>query len=143
MYRGAQLGNTDHRLLVSDLELKLKAQAQHSTRPISDTHRLREPDLQHAYECSITNRFNGLERAYDWETFKTAITEAAEETLGQGRPAPKQPWISQQALDVINQSREARLRGSVEEYRRLNAVRNTAIRTDKEAYWEAQATQME
>ena len=95
MYGGAQLGDTDHRQLVADLVLKRKAQAQHSTRPISDTHRLREPDLQHTYACRITNRFNGLERTYDWETFKTAITEAAKETLGQGRPAPKQPWISQ------------------------------------------------
>ena len=143
VYRGAQLANTDHRLLAADLKLKLKTQRSTSLLPRLNTARLREPALEHEYACSITNRFNGIEFANDWDTFKVAITEATTETLGLGRPPPKQPWISEQTLDIINLRREARLRGDMEEYRHLNERRNAAIRQDKETYWENQATLLE
>ena len=145
VYRGAQLANTDHRLLAADLKLKLKCQRNTAHQIRLNSSKLHEPALQQAYACNISNRFNALslDLANDWDTFKAAVIDAATDTIGQGRPPPKKPWISERTLGIIDLRREARLRGEMQTYRRLNGLRNEAIREDKEAYWDNQATQLE
>ena len=50
----------------------------------------------------------------------------------------------QEAMDLYwDQRREARLNSNAEEYRRLNGVRNAAIRRDREKFWDEQATLLE
>ena len=97
------------------------------------------------YFCEITNRFAALnhEETDQWDRFKQEITAAAENTIGNARPTPKNPWVSNATLEIIEQRRAARLAGDMAEYRRLNRVRNAALRRDKEAYWANMADQLE
>ena len=145
VYRGAELGNTDHRLLVAEIKLKLKTNTPAKFLPRLDSARLSDPAMQASYQCAITNRYSVLadEVSTDWQHFKSEVCRAAEETIGRAKPAPKKPWISNETLEIIEQRRAARLSGDSDSYRRLNAVRNAAIRRDREKFWEEQATLLE
>ncbi|KAI8496714.1 hypothetical protein Bbelb_253690 [Branchiostoma belcheri] len=145
VYRGAQLANTDHRLLVAHMRMKLKADPTAKKERRIDSSQLLDPLIQEKYMCSISNRFNALtqDETADWQNFKTEVLKAAEETVGRSRPAPKKPWISHETLHIIDYRRAARLRGDMTEYRRLNRERNSAIRRDRETFWADQATSLE
>ncbi|CAH1271086.1 ZNF195 [Branchiostoma lanceolatum] len=145
VYRGAQLGNTDHRLLMAHMRLKLKADPSTKRQVRLDSTRLKDPHIQETFKCAITNRYNALapDETTDWERFRSEAYKAAEEAIGKSRPSPKQPWISPETLDIIDRRRDARLRGDLNEYRRLNGARNTSIRQDREKYWTDQATKLE
>jgi len=41
------------------------------------------PDVQYQYQVAIQNRFSALaDRSGEWDTFKDALTEVAQEVLG-------------------------------------------------------------
>ena len=145
VYRGAELGNTDHRLLTAELKLKLKTNTPTKFLPRLDSARLSDPAMAASYQCSISNRFTVLadEITTDWQHFKSEVCKAAEETIGRTRPTPKQPWISNETLEIIDRRREARLSGDLAAHRRLNGVCNAAIRQDREKFWDEQATLLE
>ncbi|KAI8484599.1 hypothetical protein Bbelb_377060 [Branchiostoma belcheri] len=145
VYRAAQLANTDHRLLVAHVRMKLKADPTAKKERRIDSSQLLDPLIQEKYMCSISNRFNALtqDETADWQNFKTEVLKAAEETVGRSRPAPKKPWVSHETLHIIDRRRAARLRGGMTEYRRINRERNSAIRRDRETFWADQATSLE
>lgn len=146
VYRGAQLGNTDHRMLVATLRLRLKADPSNKYQPKIEASRLRDdPELALRYNCSIANRFSALapEDREDWPTFKTGVLHSAVSIVGHRKSSPRKPWISNSTLSIIEARRAARLNRNMEEYRRLNRIRNEAIRADRERYWDEQARQLE
>ena len=145
VYRGAQLGNTDHRLLVATLRLKLKADPSNKFQPQIDIARLKDPVISYQYSCDIANRFSALslEHADSWPMFKTSVLTSASKILGSRKTTPRKPWISSDTFRIIEARRAARLNGNTEEFRRLNRSRNEALRTDREHYWDEQATQLE
>ena len=134
VYRGAHLANTDHRMLVATLALKLKSIRANPNSIRHNIAALKNPATQEQFAVSISNRFAALEdldgEDSDWPTFKEAVTSAASETLGRARAVPKKPWISQETLAIIEERRQARLNNDLATYRRLNGVRNAAIRRD-------------
>jgi len=76
VYRGAQLGNTDHRMLVGTFKLNLKlSRPARNSRPL-DSCRLEDPTIASAYKCSISNKFNALADAArsDWKNFAEEVT---------------------------------------------------------------------
>ena len=104
VFRGAQLGNTDHRLLCANICLKLKAprSRQHHQPDIS---RLTDPSTKLQYQCEVSNRFDALTDSTDqWEDFNNAITTSVAQCLGRRRSRPKKPWITP-ATPEINESR--------------------------------------
>ena len=144
VHRGAQLGNTDHRLLVANMRFRLKAERSQNNTKI-DSSRLKETDIQARYQVAISNRFEALaqDASTDWDHFKEEVMSIANETLARRNNTPRRPWISAETLDIIDRRREARLRGDNATYRQLNAQRNASIRRDREAYWDGQAAQLE
>lgn len=144
VFRGAQLGNTDHRLLVAQLKLKLRA-IQHKTLPRPDSSRLSDPNIATDFSCSIRRTLDALapDKLTDWVAFKESVLQSAHNVLGRSRSFPRKPWISERTLNIIDQRREARLRGDLPEYRRLNRLRNVAIAEDREKFWQAEAQQLE
>ena len=62
VYRSAQLGNTDHRLLSAKLRLKLKAESKSNRTPKFNLENLKDPEIRYRYQVEITNRFNALAR---------------------------------------------------------------------------------
>ena len=59
VFRGAQLGNTDHRMLVAQLKLRLKADPTTKHQPRLDSTRLLDPVMASSYHCTISNRYLG------------------------------------------------------------------------------------
>ncbi|KAK7940027.1 hypothetical protein WMY93_003353 [Mugilogobius chulae] len=145
VYRGTELGNTDHRLLVAQLKLKLRANQHTKTQPRLDSSLLTDPYIASDFIRSIRRTLNALapNKVTDWITFKESVIQSAHNVLGRSRPSPKKPWISEKTLDLINLRREARLRGDMPEYRRLNHLRNVAIAEDREKFWETEAEHLE
>ena len=144
VFRGAQLGNTDHRLLCANIRLKLKAPPSSRQHHQPDISRLADPSTKLQYQCEISNRYDALAESTDqWEDFKNTITACATTCLGRKRPRPKKSWITPATLEIIESRRSARLHGDLTEYRRLNSVRNASIKNDRAAFWQEKATTLE
>jgi len=78
VHRGAQLGNTDHHMLVGTYKLKLKlSRPAQNSRPL-DSFRLKDPAIASAYKCSISNKFNALADTArsDWKHFAEEVTQS-------------------------------------------------------------------
>ena len=132
VFRGAQLGNTDHRLLCANIQLKLKAPPGSRQQHQPDISRLADPSTKLQYQCEISNRYDALAESTDqWEDFKNTITACATKCLGRRRPRPKKPWITPATFDIIESRRSARLHGDLTEYRSLNSARNASIKNDR------------
>ena len=94
VFRGAQLGNTNHRLLCANIRLKLKAprSRQHHQPDIS---RLADPSTNLQYQCEVSNRYNTLAESTDiWDDFKNTIAACATKCLRRRLSCPKNPWIT-------------------------------------------------
>ncbi|KAL1276258.1 hypothetical protein QQF64_035881 [Cirrhinus molitorella] len=142
---GAELGNTDHRLLVAQLKLKMRANQHTKTQPHLDSSLLSDPNIATNFRCSIRRTFDALttDKVTDWQTFKESVIQSAHNVLGFSRSSPNKPWISETTLDIIERRREARLRDDLTEYQRLNRQRNMAIAEDREKFWQAEAKYLE
>ncbi len=71
LFRGAQLGNTDHRLLCANIRLKLKAPPGSRQHHQPDISRLADPSTKLQYQCEISNSYDALAESTDqWEDFK-------------------------------------------------------------------------
>ncbi len=70
VYRGAELGNTDHRLLVAQLKLKLRANQHIKTQPRLDSSLLSDPNIAKDFCCAIRRTFDNLatDKVNDWQT---------------------------------------------------------------------------
>ncbi len=145
VYRGAELGNTDHRLLVAQLKLKLRANQHIKTQPRLDSSLLSDPNIAKDFCCAIRRTFDNLatDKVNDWQTFKESVIQSAHNVFGCFRSSSKKPWISERTLNIIDRRREARLRGDLTEYQRLNRQRNVAIAEDREKFWQAEAKHLE
>ena len=144
VFRGAQLANTDHRMLVATLTLKLKRTPANKVLRHA-VHALEKPTVRQHFALTISNRYAALEdnASTDWPTFRDAVTSTATDVLGSRGAAPKRPWISPQTLSIIEERRHARLNNDKQTYRRLNGARNAAIRRDQDNYWSKQAEELE
>ena len=144
VFRGAQLGKTDHRLLCANIRLKLNAPPGSRQHHQPDISRLADPSTKLQYQCEISNRYDALAESEDqWEDFKNTITARSTKCLGRRRPRPKKPWITPGTLEIIESRRSARLHGDLTEYCRLNSLRNASIKNDRAAFWQEKATTLE
>ncbi|GAA6112100.1 transient receptor potential cation channel subfamily V member 1-like, partial [Tachysurus ichikawai] len=71
-WNGAELGNTDHRLLVAHLKLKLRANQHTKTLPRLDSSLLSDPNIAIDFSCAIRCTFDNLakDKVKDWQTGK-------------------------------------------------------------------------
>ena len=136
VFRSAELGSTDHRLVAAKLHLHLKRSTtvtermQHPT----DVDKLLIPRFAYQYSVEVSNRFEALNSSEDveesWQQFSTTLLSAAQTVLGKKR-RKKKKWISPTTLDIVEQCREARLNGNTVRYRDLKKSRRKNIRRDK------------
>ncbi|GAA6082950.1 transient receptor potential cation channel subfamily V member 1-like, partial [Tachysurus ichikawai] len=83
VYRGAELGNTDHRLLVAHLKLKLRAYQHTKTLPRLDSSLLSDPNIATDFSCAIHHTFDNLAKdKADRQTFKESIIQSAHNVFG-------------------------------------------------------------
>ena len=136
VFRRAQIAvNTDHRLVVAELKIRLKSRGLPRSSPRLDVDRLKDRAVSEAFARKF-EELSGDLRVSDgtgelWHSFKTNVLEAAGECLGHKRPS-KGGFLTGTTLDLLDRSRCARLAGKTELYRQLRRQAVHALKVDKE-----------
>jgi len=95
--------------------------------------------LADKYNVTVTNSFSILgslpeDVETSWAAVCTTILDAARDTL----PTvikPKRPWLSTKTLAIIHKKGDARLRGSLDEWRRYKGIFKAKSKADLEVYY--------
>ena len=136
VFRSAQIAiNTDHRLVVADLKIRLKSKRLPRSSPRLDVDGLKDREVSEAFARRLEELSGDLSASEGteelWQSFKTNVLEAAGECLGQKRPS-KGGFLTGTTLDLLDRSRCARLNGNTELYRQLRRQAVQALKADKE-----------
>jgi len=99
------------------------------------------PDVQ--YQVAIQNRFSALaDVSGEWDTFKDAHTEVAQEMLGFCEYT-KHEWISDTTRNLVEKKRAARFKHDSDQYKNLYRQCKKSARQDKQKWADAKALQGE
>ena len=87
----------------------------------------------------VTNRFNGLDlidRVPEelWREVCDTVQEAVIKTITKKKKYKKAKWLSEEALNIAEERREAKGKGEKERYTHLNAEFQRIERRDKKAF---------
>ena len=99
-------------------------------------------DLYHIpydYTVEVTNRFKGLDlidRMPEelWTEVPDIVQEAGIKTIPKKKKCKRQKWLSEEALQIAEERREAKGKEEKERYTHLNAEFQRMIRRDKKAF---------
>ena len=147
VFRSAEFLATDHRLVVATLELRLKSRRiSRGGQPALHLEKLKDERCAQEYAVAVSNRFEALGALEDpvelWDTFKRETLAAAEDCLG-ARPRSRRGFVTRETLDLIEESRTARLAGNRRQHRNLTRSTRASLRRDKERYVRDIAEQVE
>ena len=107
---GADCG-LDHELLIAKFRLKFKKVGK-TTKPFrNDLNR-----IPYDYAVEVTNRFKGLDlidRVPEelWAEVHDIVQEAGIKTIPKKQKSKKAKWLSEEALQIADKSREAKCKG--------------------------------
>ena len=112
---------SDCQLLIAKLKLNLKK--------VGNTTGLVRYNLNqipYEYTVEVKNRFKELDlvdRVPEelWMEARNIVQEAATKTIPKKRKCKKAKWLSNEALQIAEKSRETKCKGNRESYRKLNA----------------------
>ena len=87
----------------------------------------------------MTNRFKGLDlidRVPEelWMEVRDIVQKAVIKTIPMEKKCKKAKWLSEEALQIAEKSREAKGKGQKERYTHLNAEFQRIARRDKKAF---------
>ena len=100
------------------------------------------------YTVEARNRFKVLElidRVPDelWMEFCDVVQETGIKTIPKKKKCKKANWLSGEALQIAEKTREAKSKGEKERYKHLNAGFQRIARKDKKAYLSNQCKEIE
>ena len=139
---------SDHDLVLMPLKLKLQTKRKpQSTRIRFDLEKLQDPLIAEEFQAQIGGKFAAL-NIIDSDTntianeFSKIMTTTAEEVLGKHRKK-KQPWVTNEILDLCDRRRELKPQKSkspqkAEEYRKANNRVKQGMKAAKEAWIESE-----
>ena len=127
---GAACGS-DHELLTAKFKLKLKKVGK-STRPL----RYDLNQIPYDYTVEVRNRFKGLDlidRMPDelWTEVPDIVQETEIKTIPNEKKCKKAKWLSEDALQIAVNRREAKSKGKKERYTHWNTLSQRIARRDK------------
>ena len=127
---GADCGS-DHELLTVKFRLKLKKVAK-TTRPL----RYDLNQISYDYTVEMRNSFKGLDlidRVPDelWTEVHDIVQGTGIKTLPREKKCKKAKWLSEEALQIVENRREAKSKGEKERYTHVNAEFQKTARRDK------------
>ena len=139
---GADCGS-DQELLIAKVKLKLKKVGK-TTRPF----RYDLNQIPYDYTVEVRNRFKGLDlidRVPDelWTEVHDIVQETGIKTIPKKMKCKKTKWLSEEALQIAVQRREAKGKGEKGRYTHLNAEFQRIARRDKKAFLSDQCKEME
>ena len=142
-FPGADCG-TDHELLIAKVKIKLKRLDRHETFKRYDVDK-----IPSQYCVEVSNRFSSIfledtSPEQLWADIKTAVLLTAAKHVPKVRRKKETPWLSQIAIDIAQERREMRKKGTGrEETQRLNGIFQAQARRDREEYIGRVCTEVE
>ena len=87
----------------------------------------------------VTNRFKGLDLIYRlpeelWTELHNIVQEVVIKTIPKKKRCKKATWLSEEALQIAEKTREVQGKGEKERYIHLNAEFQTIARRDKKGF---------
>ena len=139
---GADCGS-DHEFFISKFRLKLK-KVEKTTRPF----RYELNQTPYDYNVEVRNRFKGLhliDRMPDelWMEVHDIVQETGIKTIPLEKKCKKAKWLSEEALQIAMERREAKSKGEKERYTHLNAEFQRIARRDKKGFLSDQCKEIE
>ena len=112
--------DSDHELLIAKFRLKLKKVGK-TARPF----RYDLNQIPYDYTVKVRDRFKGLdliERMPEelWTEVRDIVQEAVIKTTHKKKKCKKVKWLSQEVLQIAEESREAKNKGEKKRYTHLN-----------------------
>ena len=100
------------------------------------------------YAVELRNRFKGLDlidRVPDklWVEVRDIVQETGIKTIPKKKKCKKAKWLSEEALQIAGERREAKSKGEKERYSHLNAEFQRIARRDKKAFLSDQCKEIE
>ena len=141
-HNGADCGS-DHELLIARFRLKLKKVGK-TTGPF----RYDLNQIPYDYTVEVRNRFKGLDlidRVPEelWMEVCDIVQEEGIKTIPKKKKCKKAKWLSEEALQIPEEKREAKGKGEKERYPHLNAEFQRIARRDKKAFLSDQCKEIE
>ena len=149
-YNGADTGSQsgpDHRLVAAKILLCLAIRRKNKSKVGFDIGKLQDKEVRQALNLELTNRFDALSSDENltpdkrWETFKTVMTETADEILGRAK-IKRQHWITARTLSIVGERRQ-KMGGLKEETKELRRQVKRSVRLDRRQMWEDAAESLE
>ena len=96
----------------------------------------------------VTNRFKGLDlvdRVPEelWTEVCNTVQEAVTKIISKKKKCKKAKWLSEEALKIVEERREAKSKGENERYVQLNVEFQRIARRDKKAFLNEQCKEIE
>ena len=115
-----------------------------TTRPFRDDLN----QISYAFTVEVTNRFKGLDlidRVPDelWTEVPDTVQEAVIKTIPKKKKCKKLKWLSEEALQVAEKRKEAKVKGEKERCAYVNAEFQRIARRDKKAFFGDQCKEIE
>uniref|UniRef100_A0A8D8YBX5 Craniofacial development protein 2 n=1 Tax=Cacopsylla melanoneura TaxID=428564 RepID=A0A8D8YBX5_9HEMI len=141
-YPGADI-NTDHNLVFMKMRLdtkrKIKKVANIKKYNLS---KLKESNLKRNYQEAVKDKIREVKEIPrdingKWTTIKNVIKEAASETLGTLKNAPRKPWITEYVVELIEERRKYTNAKTIEDkisYKHWKNVVNREAKRAKESW---------
>ena len=131
---GADCGS-DQQLLIAIFSLKLKKVGK-TTRPFRYELNL----IPYDYTVEVMNRFKGLDMVDRvpeelWMVVGNTVQEAVTKTISKQKKCKKAKWLSEEALHIAEEKREAKSKGERERYTQLNADFQRTARRDENTFF--------
>ena len=112
--------HSDHRLLVAELDLKIRSPRPRSRSTAFNVDRLRDRETQNEFRRRLSVPGGaGRETCGDWEALRNRLTSAARQTLGVAVSGRRRWTLPPEVADLVNRRRHARLTGDTPLYRSL------------------------
>ena len=146
-YPGADI-NSDHSLLISKLNIRLKKTEKKKIKDQLDLEMLKQENIQQKYAVEVVNRFNMLsneeiEQNEDsdevmidkkWSYFKESIHKATKECVKKKEMKKHKEWMTEEILSMMKERKMVK-EGNVEaEYNRIDRRIKNACITAKEEW---------
>ena len=130
---GADCGS-DHELLIAKFRLKLKKVGK-TTRPF----RYDLNQILYDYTVEVTNRLKGLDLIHRvpeelWTEVHDIVQEVVIKTIPKRKKCKKAKWLSEEALQIAEKTREFKGKEEKQRYTYLNAEFQRIARRDKRAF---------
>ena len=96
----------------------------------------------------MRNRFKGLDLIYRvpdelWTEIRDIVQETGIKTIPMEKKCKKAKWLSEEALQIAVERREAKSKGEKERYKHLNAEFQRIVRRDKKYFLSDQCKDIE